>query len=407
MKRITSLLLTLIIICAALCSCSSNIPGEDLTKDVSADENKTYYFKKGETIAPTSYTDYKSAAISFSSKILSALLEDNKNAVYSPAALYRQLILLQNAASGDTQNSIKLITGETVTLEDLNSSCGYFFGRLEALSGYKKDSRKSYVDLNSDLFVNDDLSVSQDFLLKNADFNRSGVFRLSFSDNDFTKKVNAYISDNSKATYTASVNKDSGMLLLNSAYMNDVWLDKFERTAQDTFKGKKAEFLNGTEFYISDKNCEGFIKDLKNTPSKFVAVIPKKGGVDELLKKLDGYSFTELINSMSVFKTCSAYIPEFSKKGELNFTDEKAFSFLKGTGNYSALSYNTKTRVSDIIQDFEIKIDENGISSDKTAKTTSVKKKPDKTLKFNRPFIYAVIDNESNIPVFMGVISDI
>lgn len=78
MKRITSLLLTLIIICAALCSCSSNIPGEDLTKDVSADENKTYYFKKGETIAPTSYTDYKSAAISFSSKILSALLEDNK-----------------------------------------------------------------------------------------------------------------------------------------------------------------------------------------------------------------------------------------------------------------------------------------------------------------------------------------
>ena len=57
MKRITSLLLTLIIICAALCSCSSNIPGEDLTKDVSADENKTYYFKKGETIAPTSYTD--------------------------------------------------------------------------------------------------------------------------------------------------------------------------------------------------------------------------------------------------------------------------------------------------------------------------------------------------------------
>ena len=135
--------------------------------------------------------------------------------------------------------------------------------------------------------------------------------------------------------------------------------------------------------------------------------MPKKGGVDELLKKLDGYSFTELINSMSVFKTCSAYIPEFSKKGELNFTDEKAFSFLKGTGNYSALSYNTKTRVSDIIQDFEIKIDKDGISSDKTAKTTSVKKKPDRTLKFNRPFIYAVIDNESNIPVFMGVISDI
>jgi hypothetical protein len=59
-------------------------------------------------------------------------------------------------------------------------------------------------------------------------------------------------------------------------------------------KFKKTEFLNGTEFYISDKNCEGFIKDLKNTPSKFVAVMPKKGGVDELLKKLDGYSFTEL-----------------------------------------------------------------------------------------------------------------
>lgn len=410
MRKILPIIFVLIL-CAAICSCSANTPGEDLTADVKADENSTYNFKKSETSPPTSYSNFKTAAIDFSTNMLSGMLEKDDNALYSPSALYYSLSLLQNAASGSTQNQIQKLTGETLSTDDLNTSSGYFYSRTEALCEYKKDSEKSYIDLNSDLFFNDDVSIGQNFLIKNADFYRNGIFRLDFSDKDFTKKVNAYISEKSKAAYTSSPEKDAGILLLNSAFIDDLWLDGCKKITDESFKGKsktvKTKFLSTDEFYIEDKNCEGFVKDLKNTPAKFIALMPKNDNIKDFVKKLKGYKFFELADSTNVLKTCEAVFPRFSKKGTINFTDNKKLSFLKTKGSYSGLSYNNKTKVSDIIQDYEISISKDGIGTDKISSSKSVKKEPQKTLKFNRPFLFAVVDNESYIPIFMGVISDI
>lgn len=408
MKKIFALTLIFLLTISALCSCSGNTPGEDLSADIKADENKTYYFKKGETNPPTSYTDFQSAAINFSSETLSELLKENDNAVYSPAALYYQLGLLQNAASFETQNRVKAITGENLPLDSLNSSGGYYFGRLESLSNFEKNK---YIDINGDVFFNKGTPVSQKFLLANADYYNQGVFRPDFSDKDTVNKIDSYIKEKSSAGFNKELKKDSGLLLLNSAYMSDNWLDGFKKSSEAEFKGKtktvKTTFFSNTEYYIQNKLCEGIVKDLKNTPSKFVALIPKKGSVKDLVKKLDGTSFTEVLNSISVFKTRDAYIPGFSEKATINFTDIPKFKFLRNKGKYSNLSFDTETSVSDIIQSFEFNITKNGISTDKAVKSGSTKKKPDKILKFDRPFLFAVVDNESYIPVYMGVVSDI
>ena len=88
MKKLICFSLVIIIFSTLLCSCSGNIPGEDLTADVKADENLTYIFKNGETTNPTSYNDYKTAAVNFSADMLYKLYKEDRNVTYSPAAIY-------------------------------------------------------------------------------------------------------------------------------------------------------------------------------------------------------------------------------------------------------------------------------------------------------------------------------
>ncbi len=408
MKKLICFSLVIIIFSTLLCSCSGNIPGEDLTADVKADENLTYIFKNGETTNPTSYNDYKTAAVNFSADMLYKLYKEDRNVTYSPAAIYYQLSLLENAASGKTQSRIKTVTGENLALDGLNSSSGYFYSRIEKLGNIEKNR---YININGDFFLNSDTPVSQKFLLSNADFYNQGVFRLSFSDKDFTEKVNSYISEKSKAGYISAPDKNAGLMLLNSAYMSDSWLTGFSKTSNGKFNGadktSDVKFLSGTEYYLESKTAEGFVKDLKNTPAKFAAFMPKDDNIENLLKKLNGDSFAKLMNSMSVFKTCEVSIPEFTRKTELNFTERKPLRFLKETGDYSGLSYAWKSSVCDIIQNFEFKITKDGVGSGTAVKSNSTKKQPSKTLSFNRPFVFAVVDNESYIPVFTGVISNI
>lgn len=412
MRRLVSLVLAVLIITTSLCACANASPGEDLASEVKADENKTYSFKKNESTPPNSYSNYSLTAVSFSSKMLSSLLENNDSAVFSPAALYYQLTLLQNAASGSTREKLNSLTGENIMLSEINECNGYFFSRLKALSKPKKGL---YIDINGDMFFNDNVTVGQNFLLQNADYYNQGIFRLDFSDKSSARKINSYLKEkyNNRVSYKNALDKNSGILLIHSAFISDSWLDGYTQkdTSKAVFNGTKgkenATFLRSTEYYLDGKYCEGFVKDLKTTPAKFVALLPKNMSVQKLAEKLNGSSFINFMDSMSVFKTCDAYLPVFSDKAEINFANNKKLRFLKEKGDYSALSYGEKTNVSDITQSFSFSVSNGGIGNKKIIPSSSTKKKPDKTVKLNRPFIFAVIDNESNIPVFMGAVSDV
>ncbi|MCH5303275.1 MAG: hypothetical protein J1E41_00300 [Ruminococcus sp.] len=410
MKRILSLILICIIFSAVMCSCSGNIPGEDLTAKVSADESSTYNFKNAETSTPSSYASYKNSAVNFSFKMLSSIYSNKNNTVYSPSALYYQLSLLQNATSSDTQKQIKLLTGKNIALDDLNSCNGYFFSRLENLSNPEK---KRYIDINGDIFFNENMPVSQIFLQKNANFYNQNIFRLSYTSDNFTEKVNSYISEKTenKVKFTDTPEKTTNLLLLNSAFMKDSWLDGYKRDniSTDTFSGidgdVEAEFMKSTEYYIADKGCTGFVKDFKNTPAKFVALLPKENNVYKFINSLNSDRYFELMDSINVFKTCDAYLPQFSANSTLNFKDNSNLEFLTKQGNYSALSYNKTAKISDIIQSLEFKITDSGISTNKLISSNSTKKEPDKRVQLNRPFLFMIVDNESYIPIYMGVIS--
>lgn len=407
-----------ILIIFASCSSSTINSEENLMTDISYDENCTYSFVNGETAAPTSYTSYKNAACDFSFRILASLYESGKNAAFSPAGIFTQLSELEFASTGDNHKEIKQLVGKNIASDKLSQSSGYFLSRLEALSNKDKDY---YIDIGNTLLFNSNMVVSKSFLINNANYFNENIIRLNYDDENSVNKVNSFIKENTSGKASdliTSFDLKSQITALGTAFIKDKWLSGYsnENITTDTFKGTKgnvkANFMESTEYFISGKNCTGFIKDFKKTPSRFIALLPNDNTTPyELAKSLDYESFSKIMDTMSVFKTCKASLPQFSVSDTVSF--KKALNknnvdiMFTPEANFSNISYGAKGTVSDVRQNFELEFTQGGVCTTKVSSSNSTKKEPDKEVKLSKPFIFIIADNESNIPIFMGIICNI
>lgn len=413
------------VVCMFLCllmlftSCESTTTltdSDNLMIDIKADDNSTYNFVNGETTNPTSYNSYINAAGDFSFKMLASLYQSNRNLAFSPSALHSQLALLLNASGGDNQTEIKNLVGKNISIDALNQCSGYFLSRINALNDEKN---KYYVDINNNLIFNDTKAVSTNFLLKNADFYNQGVFKIDYENEHSVNKVNGYLKERTSQKAPDMVSSLTGDInTYSTVYMKDKWLCGYtnENITAKTFKGidgnVQANFMESTEYYISGGNCTGFIKSFKNTPCKFIALLPNEGtSAYQLAKSLDSEEYNKILNSMNVFKTCKASLPQFSVNETVDFKKALAKNnvdiMFTPEADFSNLSYNATAQASSIVQNIDIDITQGGICTTKVNKSGSKEITPEYTVTLSRPFIFIIADNESNLPISMGIISNI
>ena len=394
-----------------LCSCGANATGEDLTAKVTPNDSRYYSFKIGETDPPNAYNTYKVASQSFALNLLKSMSDESGNVFISPMALYGQLGLLQNAANSTTQKEIKQLTSKNLGVEELNECNGYFFSRLEELS-----AENSYIRLDADMFVNDGVIVSTDFLQKNADSYAQGVRRLGRDENT-PEKINEYLSD--QTGYDPGdlfTSPDGDIDLASTAYLKDKWLDgyKADDITKGTFSGttdSNATFMHSTELFLKGKNCTGFIKDYKNTPCRFVALLPNEGmSASELAQSLNYEEYQSIIGSMNIFTTCEAYLPQFKAKTSVEFKDaltKMGVSSIFEDGDFAGLSFNQKATVNAANQHLAFSMNAAGSDTKKPVYSGSTKIEAKKEVSLSRSFVFMIIDNESNIPIFEGIVSEI
>lgn len=415
MKKLTALICVIALSLTLLASCrdgSRLSNSENLMTRAQADENQTYNFTNGSS-APNSYTSYKNSANSFAFTMLKNLYSTESNTAFSPASLYSQLSLLQNAAGGDAQKEIKTLTGKNISLDELNCCNGYFFSRLEALSNKDKGY---YVDIKNNIFFNSNITVGQSFLVKNANFYNHGLFRLDCSEDKALEKINNYIceqTDERVKTQVSSLDADSGITLTGTAYFKDRWLDGYpnEKITADIFNGsdgdKKVNYMESTEYFLKGDDCTGFIKDFKDTPCRFIALLPNEDTtLYKFINSLDGEKYSGILDSMDVFSTCRAYLPQFSCKGTLTLNNALknagADIIFTPQGDFSGLSFSTKASVESVTQSFSLSFTAGGVATSKANASSSTKKEAENRVKLSRPFVYIIADNESNIPIYIG-----
>lgn len=404
MKKILALFTA--VLCLLMSSCAADsIEEYSLNKDITADETATYNFVNGQSQSPASYNAFTQCANDFSIKMLSEI-NKNENTFFASAALYSQLAFLENACDNDAKNQLKKIINNSTSMGDINDSMGYFLSRLNELN----PENEYTLNVDNSVFFNEGTVVSTEFLTLNANFYNQNLFRLDYKDENTLNLINSYFPNKT----FEKLNPDANLNCVANSEIKDQWLSGYsdEKIVKGKFNNTDIDFLTSTEYYLENENCTGFVKDFKNTPCKFVAILPDENtSINEFTESFNSQKFNEFLNSFNIFKTCKASMPEFKIENKYDFSDALknlgVTDIFEKNANLGGLSFKEEGQVESILQNNSINITAAGANASKPNITNTVKNEEEYTVTLDRPFLFFIIDNESSVCLFSGILQTI
>ena len=444
MKKLISAILCTALSAMILCSCADPTvlsEKENLSNDYtrSTDPAKTYNYNDGAD-TPDSYSVYANEITDFELRLFRNyynLSNDKNNSfVIVPSNSVLQLAMLANGASEDTRYEIMNALGDDLSMEQINQCTSYFKSRMEAvalaekseyneLSGKKTDTDKSdYVKFDTNFFFNDITDIKKSFLQTNASYYDANIYRFMFSDDNALLKLNNHFLDFTKSNALDKLDENDYLISITASDINDKWLEKYAETdiEKGTFKSnsgdKTVNFMSSNETYVKTDKAQGIIKYTESNPLKLMLVMPNEDiSLEEYIADFNNLEYNKLFESIDITKRVTAKIPEFSVDSSDSATalsealaKSGLYSLFTDVAGFSEISHNKDLVLNDMYEiSPDITVNAAGISGTKeNSGKPEINKhiKPvaetDLTVEFNRPFIFVLLDNESNIPVYIG-----
>lgn len=434
MKKLISLIMCICMAAVTMCACSDG--GEMLSGNYtrSTDATDTYNYKDGSTTPPTVYNSYSSEITDFELKLFRKALESKEGGSYAFAPINTTLTLglLANGASGKTQRNIVNELSDELTLDSINKCSSYLASRLSSFNSLggeenkdEKSAQKHYVKLKNALLFNNTVDVRKNFLQTNANYYGFDIMRLDFSDKSTEDKINSLFADFTSENASPSPSEDDKLYSVSGSDIYDTWLNAYAQTdvSQGTFNCSNGEktvnYMTSNESLLHTDKAQGIIKYTASTPLKFVAIMPNEDiSLEDYISSFTYLEFSDMLESFDVKSSVSASIPEFSI-ADNNLTSQKSPLSTFGVGNiftdeitFSNISLSDNVYIHDICEAVpKITVNAAGIGGQESVGVTAPiekhfeeVKRAEQALKFNRPFIFMFLDNESNIPVFIGTV---
>lgn len=407
--RSLSLLMLICIMLTSITSCSlsgEKVKAADLMNGISA----------GKVQGKAADNAFVSSFANFSIELFKKASGDDKNSLVSPLSVMLALSMTANGADGETLREMEKVLGGTISIDDLNQ---YLYSYVKHLPSDKK-SKLSIAD--SIWFRGDEnrLQVQQSFLQKNADYYGAEIYRASF-DEQTLKDINSWVSKNTDGMIDSIIDKipaDAIMYLINAVAFDAEWKNIYtkDRVQDDIFtsiSGEKqsGKFMTSDEHtYLDDGKAIGFIKDYAGENYSFVALLPNEGvDINDYLSQLTGSNFMSIINNAKD-EPVTAVVPKFSYDYKILLNDAlKSMGITKAfdsDADFSRLASSSTDNIyiGEVMHKTFISVDEKGT---KAGAATSVEVRDtaviiSHTVRLDRPFIYAIIDNSTGLPIFIG-----
>ncbi len=408
--KATALVLLFSVLAASFCGCMST-KAADLLDGI-----------QKETVSGRETDDkFRSAQLDFALKVFSEAVkeQDNKNTLISPTSLMLALAIEANGAKGDTLKEMEQLLG--CKIGELNE---YLYSYAKSLS---KESKSKLKTANSVWFNENGFSANKNFLQTASNYYDAGIFAAPF-DSSTVKDINRWIEKNTDGMLKdilKEIDPETVMYIINTVCFESEWDEKYEGpdikdgvfTALDGTK-KDVKFLNSHETnYIKLDNAEGFTKAYKGGDYLFAAILPDENiSVSDFIKTLDHEKLMNALDNRSSQNVFAA-IPEFTSDTDIKLNDT-----LKRLGMKSAFSSdadlsglgvgNGNIYIDYVRQVTHLELDRNGT---KAAAVTIIADKCEGApmydsayyITLDRPFVYMILDASTNLPIFIGLASDV
>lgn len=412
-KRILAALLCLAMLLplAAMSGCT-HISADNLSEGVLPGE------VTGKKTDPT----FEESSADFALKLFRATARGEENALVSPLSVMLALAMTANGAKGETKAQMEALLGGGMDIEDLN---GYLYTYMKSLPS----SEKAKLALANSVWFRDteSLDVRAAFLQKNADYYSADVYKAPF-DKKTCDDINRWIEENTDGMIKKmldGIDEDAVMFLINTVLFDAEWQNVyFEDQIRDGFfttadgKRRNVTMMHSDETnFIDDGKATGFIKPYMDGYS-FVALLPNEGvSLDSYLDSMTGAGFLAAVKGAKK-ETVIATMPKFEYGYKTTMNDilkslGMTMPFDRKKADFSDLAVSSgNIYINRVIHQTYISVGEKGT---RAGAATIVQMDGESagyvenyhTVTLDRPFVYAIIDNATGLPIFIGTVTDI
>lgn len=357
-----------------------------------------------------------------------ALEEDkNRNLLISPYSI--QAALGMTATGSDDGSATEremmdiLLPGTSEKPEALNREMASFAARME------NDPDVSWNVANS-IWVNNDgqVKLRDTFISDATNYYDAELFSAPMNE-ETRASVNAWVKKETRERIPEILSKldpETVLILINALAFDGEWAEPYEEKSireKESFTNADGSTSEVT-MLDSKEHCFlelggglGFIRDYKGYQYSFVGILPPEGmSTEEYLAKLkkDGSDFSEAFLKRDSTRDVYVSLPEF--KTEFDICLDKVLQSLGMKEAYSSDASFRKmvsddsgsVQISTVIHKTMIDVDRAGTKA--AAATAVIVTKsaalPDPaepvSIILNRPFVYAIVDSTTGVPIFLG-----
>ncbi len=333
--------------------------------------------------------------------------DGSSNVVISPLSILILLAMASVSTAGKTRTEIVKLLG------DPEAEARYSL-LLREMAGDKSISVSNAISVREDIAP----AVRSEYAKKMKQFFDGELF----CSKDLVQDINNWVEKKTRGMIREIATDDMNsmiMALINAVAFESSWAEPYEDYAvldQDFHNAdgtkSKVYMMHGSEsIYLEDRDFTGFMKEYKGGSFSYMALLPKKKGLKNLLDALDRVDYMNLIRS-STHEEVHTRLPEYRIGFQQNlvplissagvkevFTDQADFSPMA----------TVPLKLETVLHKAYIEVDRSGTRAAAVTLGAMVAgclpPMDYKEVFLDRPFVFAIIHKATELPLFAGVVT--
>ncbi len=358
------------------------------------------------------------AQMSFAVELLkNAKPGEGKNQLISPLSAMLALSMTANGAGGQTKTEMEAVLGGGMTVEQLNA---YLHNYLQTLT----DGEEKQFRFADSIWFFDGSAVEQPFLQACKDYYDADVFQTQ-DGQSMLDGVNGWVNEHTDGMIPEllkEVDPDIFMYLINAIVFDAGWKEAYEEsdvqdgifTNEDGTETTVNMMHSDEEILYKDADAIGFAKPYAGDRYRFVALLPNEGvSLDDYIASLTAEKLQALLAN-GQYADVIATMPKFKQECTYSLNEPLQTmgmqdAFIPGSADFHHIADRDDLFIGSVVQKTFIEVSETGT---KAAAVTGVGVAtsclPTYTyIDLNRPFLYMIVDSQTNLPLFIGTVAEL
>ena len=358
---------------------------------------------------------------------------EGRNIMISPTSIMMAFGMLENGASGETLSEIENVINGGIGVQQMNPLMYSMAERFESSEDVRWNVANSVWLRDNGMY-----EIVPEFAQAARSYYNADIWTAAFDENT-VNDINAWADEQTYGMIKEiieGIDPETYMYLINAVAFEGEWENEYEES--QIVENYDFHNYNGTvsqvtmlssveDKYIELGNGIGFVRPYKGGEYSFVGILPEEGtSVEEYIASLaeSGADFAQAFrNAKGYDSDIIVKFPEFKNEYELEMSKilqdmgmEVPFDCERADFSGLITAVNDPgypTYIGSVLHKTFIEVNREGT---RAAAVTAIELDcagcepmyvPPMIITLDRPFVYAVVDNETGLPVFLGTVSSL